>query len=54
MVGWVPSITSISDVVYPRITKNISSDIYPDPALLLGTPRYAGVSVSPLVTIITL
>lgn len=27
MVGWVPSITSISDVVYPRITKNISSDI---------------------------
>ena len=37
MVGCVPSITSISDVVSPRITKNIS-----DPALLLGIPRYAG------------
>ena len=39
MVGWVPSITSISDVDH----KNISLDTsYPDPALLLGIRRYAG------------
>ena len=39
MVGCVPSITIISDVDH----KNISLDTsHPDPALLLGIPRYAG------------
>ena len=39
MVGWVPSITSISDVDH----KNISLDTsYQEPALLLGFCRYAG------------